>query len=107
MRGIIIIPTRPESAQCVSRYCIVCGYILTNSEPIHVLCFEEFVIDADIIKILSQIPTSNKAKSSLIIGGCVEMKGTEFFRKLWVTIYKMTIINLLCLRIGCGYGKGM
>ena len=21
--------------------------------------------------------------------------------------YKMTIINLLCLRIGCGYGKGM
>ena len=56
----------------ISRNCIICGHIVTNLEPIYVLWFEEFVFDADIFKVLSQIPTSNKTKSSLIIGGCVK-----------------------------------
>ena len=42
-RDIIIIPTRPESAPYINKYCIIRGHIVTNPEPITVLWFEEFI----------------------------------------------------------------
>ena len=42
-RDIIIIPTKPDSAHFLKKYCLIKAAELKNQEPIYVLWFEEYI----------------------------------------------------------------
>ena len=61
-------------ALSISRNCIIRGHIVT-----FMYCgLKNLFMDADIIKILSQIPTSNKTKSSLNLDGSETLELVRF-----------------------------